>query len=1501
MWRLHEGAVDSNQRSPHPIDSPSMTDNQRTVHLTEVSATDFPISDNYRYKCRVQMLSDEGQPLLQKDSFSRKQPSWLLDLKNQGDCTIAITLCYREGDITQPWQDAATVTLATQDCLNGESSAELEFPITNWNLAPQLKLKTRLTQSTGEGSSNTLTLLGQNGNRRLHAAGIQSNGKTEFEMPEVVPLTPQEEVIVKDVWNKLRAWKELQMEKFIKRLLLEEPELEYIFGEALDSITDYFYELLDCCVHQLQPYTQNIVTEPLMGVPPEKGEEFDSVEDYGALFADLGMRPHHWLKARQVWMWMLPSIPYLEEYDRENLAQGTQSAVYRFFNSYVIVPMVAAMRRYEEALSPQLLQQMAASWDVFTQNKQEMGMQFYQILFEKYPFLLPIFGRADMDYLSLHLFQSLEFLMRCLSSDSTDDMMRELRFLGQVHGSAGVPSCAYPAISDTMFVLFEKYVPDFSPELRQAWQTLFDRVTNIIKLPQLNQERLLKKAKQYLDQIALEQEWEPEDRARRWVEIQEEVNATGTYTHTYEELAYGAQLSWRNASKCIARIQWNNMVIRDRRHVTDPDEMFRELEEHLRAATNGGNIQITMTVFRPKQPKERWGPRVWNSQLIRYAAYEQPDGSVMGDRANFELTQAIMKLGWQPPEPRTPYDILPLVIEAAGMEPKLYQFNQEDVLEVEIEHPTIPEFKSLGFRWYAIPAISNFRMDIGGVTYACLPFNGWYMGTEIMRDFLEDWRYDKTEDIAKLLKLDTSSEQTLWRDRVALELNIAILHSFQKAKVSMVDHQTASKQFLAHDLREKKAGRECPGDAGWVVPPAGGSTCPVWHHQMRDFYLDPAYHHAADRWAVEDGIDLEKFITATDEDDNKQDRILILYASETGTAEGFARKAARQLQRYKAKVMALDEYNADTLGSEKLLLIITSTFGNGEIPGNGKKFLQWLKKQPTGSLEGLNYSVLGIGSTVYEHFCAAGISVDKALAKAGANRIVPLHKGDEIKGQADTFKQWLGLVSRVLGEDVTAADATTATAPKLNVTFLSEAELANVSPVAVSGDRGVEVPVIANQELLQEVIPGSRSTRYTMFDISESDLQYETGDHVAIYPCNPPELVQRLCDRIGVTSNAYFTARYLMPDGTELEEKPPIAVPTTVAQVLSEELDLALREPFNELLSYLYSCVQNLQDKQRLETWLEILRQGEEHPDSITLKKTITDNFMSVVELFDEFPSAQITLEALLELLPKQKPRLYSISSCPLIHPQHIQITVGVLQVKTDAGKTRQGLCSNYLAGLEVGAKVRIGVRTSGFRPPADPLAPMLMVGPGTGVSPLIAFLQYREALLQQGTQLGDACLYFGCRDRNDFLYGEQLESWQNQGVLSGLEVAFSRLTEKKVYVQGLMQEKAQELWQLLSHPQCHYYVCGDAKMADNVFDVFMAIAKTEGGLSHIEAVGFFDKMKQEKRFSSDVWGVVLNFKQAIKEVQHDNYSKAEKWLDRVHQLADDQALVQEAVQPISV
>lgn len=186
----------------------------------------------------------------------------------------------------------------TQEYLNGDftgnsnavHSADLELPITTWDYAPQLKIKARLAQSASEGNSSAVTVFSRQNEARQVQGQDNGYGSAEVELPQATDLTPSEEVIIKDVWNKLRAWKELQMEKFLKRLLLE-----------------------------IQPETQVIVGEPLMGVPPAKGDGLDTVEDYGSFFAGIGLRPRHWLKAREVWIWMLLSIPYLEDYDREDL------------------------------------------------------------------------------------------------------------------------------------------------------------------------------------------------------------------------------------------------------------------------------------------------------------------------------------------------------------------------------------------------------------------------------------------------------------------------------------------------------------------------------------------------------------------------------------------------------------------------------------------------------------------------------------------------------------------------------------------------------------------------------------------------------------------------------------------------------------------------------------------------------------------------------------------------------------------------------------------------------------------------------------------------------------------------------------------------------------------------------------------------------------------------------------------------------------------------------
>jgi sulfite reductase alpha subunit-like flavoprotein/nitric oxide synthase oxygenase domain/subunit/hemoglobin-like flavoprotein len=1461
----------------------------------------------YDYRGLIRVIDDAGTVVTEHALQPRRKPEWLVNVQQAGQAVLQFSLQYRPIDASR-WQDAGVGVVYPEKYLNGQTSALVNLPVAGWAEAPNLTVQIRLSVAQAQLPASALAacpfLAGRLTTSPLPAAAPALPDESD-QVDTLTPLTAPEQVLVKDSWNKLLAFQDMLIEMFFERLLHEQPELISYFGDALDLVPGYFANLFDQSVRQLMPHTERTLRESYRGVYPAPPEGPKSVQEYTTLLADLGMRPEHWLTARRVWMWMLSHIPHLEEYDRENLNKGTLSAAYRFFTLHILPPAVESIAQYDEALSPAMIRVMRQGGEVLASNALAMGIDFYRLLFQSHPEILPYFGRTDIDNLAAHLMQTIGFLIRSL--DTGTDVSHELRELARLHATVNVPADAYEKIAEPLLAVLADRIPGFDAGQAHAWSVLLKRVSTVLRQPVLNQQRILQQANEFIRLVAEELAWEPGNYERRWSEIEREVRTTGTYTHTYEELAYGAQVAWRNSSKCIGRIAWRNMIVRDLRHVTDPDAMFRECAEHLRMATNGGNLQIVMNVFRPKKPLERWGPRIWNSQYIRFAAYKQDDGTVLGDKANLDLTQALIRQGWVPPVARTAYDCLPLVIDVPGQAPKMYSFSDDELLTVPLEHPAYPAFGELGLKWCAVPAISNFRMDIGGIQYGCVPFNGWFMETEIARNLWEEWRYDKAETIARTMGIDTSSEQTLWRDRAFLELNVAVLHSFSKARVTLVDHQTAARQFLVHDQREKRAGRECPAQWSWVTPSAGGSSSPVWHHEMRDFFLSPSYHYAADKWVVV-GTDLA--IAGEDTEPEKTPelgRVVILYGSETGTAESYARQTARRLAQHHPVVMTLNEYELDKLGQERVLLVVTSTFGNGELPGNAMKFLDRIRQVPDGAHKQVNFSVMALGSTVYPQFCAAGTTLDQELGRIGANRMVDMHQGDEIKGQADTFRQWLDLVARLLGEDPTSATGSRSDTARLAVTFMNASQVPAADQAPKRRLPGVEVPVVANRELLKEVIVGSRSTRFLAFDISESGLTYETGDHVAIYPKNSWALVQRLCDRLGINPNSWFKTSLVDGAGALVDGDHAYPKPIPVWRVLTEDIDLSIREPFNELIAALLATATEPSEKEVLDTWTETLKRGDEDASYQTLKKYITDTFFTVVDLLDTFSSATLSFVQLIDLLPSQKPRLYSISSCSLVYPSQIHVTVGVVQVTTDSGQVRAGLCSNYLASLEpqTGETVRLVVRTSNFRPPVDPQAPMLLVGPGTGLSPLVGFLQHREVQLralrerqqraitgqsmtsteesiQPPIRLGHARLYFGCRNLNDYLYQQELENWRDAGVLTHLDVAFSRLGEETVYVQHLIGQQSKDLWEVLSQPDCHYYVCGDAKMADDVFAVLMNIAKTVGGLSHAEAVEFFRTMRRENRFVMDVWGVLLNYRQALAELQDANYSQGERWLERV-------------------
>jgi len=390
---------------------------------------------------------------------------------------------------------------------------------------------------------------------------------------------------------------------------------------------------------------------------------------------------------------------------------------------------------------------------------------------------------------------------------------------------------------------------------------------------------LLAKAESFVTQFHIENHLH-DSLARRLEQVRGEIATRGTYRHTSAELGYAAQVAWRNSSRCIGRLYWRSLRVRDRRHVSAAAEIADEAVAHLREATNGGRIRPLITVFAPDAPG-RPGPRILSSQLVRYAGYEagtvaggpgaggpgasgpgasgpgagdpragdprtgdpRAGDTVVGDPANAGLTRLARELGWPAPAAPGRFDLLPLLIRESGAAPTWHELPTDAVLEVPLRHPDYDWFSELGLRWYAVPVISDMRLEAGGIRYPAAPFNGWYMGTEIgSRNLGDDTRYNELPRVAARLGLSTADNRTLWKDRAMTELNVAVLHSFSSAGVTITDHHTESVRFLKHLELEERQGRSCPADWTWIVPPSASSATPVFHRYYDNFDQTPNFY-----------------------------------------------------------------------------------------------------------------------------------------------------------------------------------------------------------------------------------------------------------------------------------------------------------------------------------------------------------------------------------------------------------------------------------------------------------------------------------------------------------------------------------------------------------------------------------------------------------------------------------------------------------------------------------
>lgn len=320
---------------------------------------------------------------------------------------------------------------------------------------------------------------------------------------------------------------------------------------------------------------------------------------------------------------------------------------------------------------------------------------------------------------------------------------------------------------------------------------------------------------------------------RRMNEVRLLIEKTGEYKHTFEELKHGARMAWRNSNRCIGRLFWESLHVFDQRELTTIEEVKEALFNHIRFATNQGRIKPVISIFNEKQV------RIWNHQLIRYAGYESEEGTI-GDPDSIHFTKICKKLGWK--GEGGSYDLLPLVIEMNGNPPEFFNLPNEIIIEVPLRHPEFDWFEELHLKWYAVPIISSMALEIGGISYAAAPFNGWYMGTEIgARNLADEDRYNMLPAVGKRMGLDIQKNSSLWKDRALVELNQAVLYSYKEAGVSIVDHHTAAQQFKLFEKQEATADRDVTGDWTWLIPPVSPAATHIFHKSYDNKRVQPVY------------------------------------------------------------------------------------------------------------------------------------------------------------------------------------------------------------------------------------------------------------------------------------------------------------------------------------------------------------------------------------------------------------------------------------------------------------------------------------------------------------------------------------------------------------------------------------------------------------------------------------------------------------------------------------
>ena len=550
---------------------------------------------------------------------------------------------------------------------------------------------------------------------------------------------------------------------------------------------------------------------------------------------------------------------------------------------------------------------------------------------------------------------------------------------------------------------------------------------------------------------------------------------------------------------------------------------------------------------------------------------------------------------------------------------------------------------------------------------------------------------------------------------------------------------------------------------------------------------------------------------------------------------------------FKTTLGPLDDY-VGKLPEEGGVLIICASY-NGAPPDNATQFVKWLGSDlAKDAFAKVRYAVFGCGNSDWAAtYQSVPRFIDEQLTAHGARAVYQRGEGDA-RGDLDgQFQKWFPAAAQVATKEFGIDWNFTRTAEDEPLYAVEPVAPAAVNTILAQGG-AVPMKVLANSELQNKsgANPSERSTRHIEVQLP-ADATYRVGDHLSVVPRNDPTLVDAVARRFGFQPADQI--RLQVAEGRRAQL--PVGDAISVGRLLTEFVELqqvATRKQIQAMAEHTRCPVTRPK--------LAALA-GDDEASVLHYRADVFDKRKSVFDLLEEYPACELPFHIYLEMLSLLAPRYYSISSSPSTDPARCSVTVGVVEAPASSGRgIYKGVCSNYLARRRTGDTIHATLRETkaGFRLPADPSVPIIMVGPGTGLAPFRGFLQERAALKAKGASLGPAMLFFGCRHpEQDYLYADELKGFQADGVTE-LHIAFSRGNGPKTYVQNLIAAEKGRVWTLIGQGAI-IYVCGDgSKMEPDVKAALMAIYREKSGAHADAAARWIDDLGAKNCYVLDVW-----------------------------------------------